>query len=178
MKTFEIALKNEKEKSYRLIIFFIALLHVIFFTWLLFDKELWKKGAVGLVCILLYVIYRLIISKGSDTKFYFGEGFFFVFGVVGIIDFEWLGWGDMILFILSTIALQPILFIFSSSFIALKGFPFKKYKWDDFSNIILKDNILTLDFKSNKIIQGEIVTTNINEEAFNNFVNGQLVKKN
>ena len=36
------------------------------------------------------------------------------------------------------------------------GFPGKKYQWDQFSNVVLKDNILTLDFKNNKLLQAEI----------------------
>ena len=53
--------------------------------------------------------------------------------------------------------------------------PGKKYTWDQFSNVVIKDNILTLDFKNNKLLQGEIETANINEDAFNTFAKQQLV---
>jgi hypothetical protein len=55
-------------------------------------------------------------------------------------------------------------------------FPPKKYQWSLFSNVILKDNILTLDFKNNKLIQAEIETKDVNEEAFNTFAKGQVNK--
>lgn len=52
----------------------------------------------------------------------------------------------------------------------------KVYKWIEFNNVILKDSILTLDFKSNKLIQSEIEEVNfqIDEKAFNRFCNEQL----
>ena len=44
-----------------------------------------------------------------------------------------------------------------------------------FANVILKDNILTIDFKNNKLIQVEI-ENNINEIQFNEFARQQLFK--
>jgi hypothetical protein len=82
----------------------------------------------------------------------------------------------MILYILSSIALAPLTYNFTSSGIKKAGFPPKDYKWDEFSNVVLKDNLLTLDFKNNKLLQAEIATNNINEEAFNIFASEQLNK--
>ena len=43
--------------------------------------------------------------------------------------------------------------------------------WNEFNNIILKDDMLTLDFKNNKLLQLNIVQSDkkIDEEGFNNF---------
>lgn len=45
------------------------------------------------------------------------------------------------------------------------------HRWNEFSNIILKDNLLTLDFKNNKLIQLNIdeTTVNIEENSFNKY---------
>lgn len=50
------------------------------------------------------------------------------------------------------------------------------YKWADMSNVVLKDGILTLDFKSNKIFQSEVKEneTPVNQEKFNQFCAGQV----
>ncbi|MCW3093690.1 MAG: hypothetical protein JWP81_4759 [Ferruginibacter sp.] len=55
------------------------------------------------------------------------------------------------------------------SIIKLFGGPV--YPWHEFSNIILKDGILTLDFKNNKLLQLDIEenTPNTNEQVFNDF---------
>jgi len=50
----------------------------------------------------------------------------------------------------------------------------KRYHWKEFSNLVLKDNLLTLDFKNNKIIQKEIMWQDVNEKEFNAFCNEQL----
>ncbi len=52
------------------------------------------------------------------------------------------------------------------------------YKWADMGNVVLKDGILTLDFKSNKIFQSELKEneTPVDEQKFNQFCTEQLQK--
>ena len=52
-----------------------------------------------------------------------------------------------------------------------KLFSDKKYLWDEFSNLIFKDSLLTLDFKNNKLIQLKIEEneSTVNENEFNHF---------
>ena len=50
-------------------------------------------------------------------------------------------------------------------------------EWNEVSNLILKDNILTIDFKNNKLIQhtiNENENKGLDETAFNTFVQQQL----
>lgn len=51
------------------------------------------------------------------------------------------------------------------------------YKWSDFSNIILKDNLLTLDFRNNKLLQLDIneEKTDVDQEEFNAFCAAHLL---
>lgn len=175
MKRFEITLKNEKEGTYRFIILLFVVLHVLFFVYLLFDEQLWKKGVTGLVITLLYSGYRRLITNTGKQKFSFGSGYFLIF--VFIISYSWWLWGiELLLAALSTIALTPFSFSFTSTDVKKTSFPVKAYKWDQFSNVVLKDNVLTLDFNNNKLLQAEIATPNINEEAFNIFAKEQLNK--
>lgn len=50
------------------------------------------------------------------------------------------------------------------------------YKWADMDNVVLKDGILTLDFKSNKIFQSEVKEneTPVNEQKFNKYCAEQI----
>lgn len=52
----------------------------------------------------------------------------------------------------------------------------KKYSWNAFSNVMLKDNLLTLDFTDNRILQREIqpAAGDVDEAAFNAFCREQL----
>ena len=50
--------------------------------------------------------------------------------------------------------------------------------WNEVSNLILKDNILTIDLKNNKLIQhtiNENENKELDETAFNTFVQQQLI---
>ena len=176
MQKFEVTLKNEKEKTYRFIIFLFVIIHVLFFTYLLFDEQLWKKGVTGLVLTLLYSGYRLLITNTSRQKFSFGSGYFFVISYLTLNDNWWFFGIEITLFTLSSLAITPVTFAFSSADIKKTRVPLKKYKWDELSNVMLKDNMLTLDFKTNKLLQAEIANKNINEEAFNTFAQEQLNK--
>lgn len=55
-----------------------------------------------------------------------------------------------------------------------KSFSEKKYDWSTFYNVIVKDNILTLDFKNNKVLQLEL-EGNIPEKDFNQFCSGKIL---
>ena len=65
---------------------------------------------------------------------------------------------------------------FSTQFIMFDNLMKKKYNWSDFNNIVLKDNILTLDFKSNRLFQKETIDdeSDCDEDEFNEFCREQL----
>jgi hypothetical protein len=52
----------------------------------------------------------------------------------------------------------------------------KTFLWVELNNVILKDRILTVDFKSNKLLQSEIAEESfeIDEKKFNRFCTDQL----
>lgn len=51
-------------------------------------------------------------------------------------------------------------------------------EWKQLSNVVKKDDLLTLDFKSNKIIQVEVSRAEGSEEEFNRFCQRQLAAQN
>ena len=65
---------------------------------------------------------------------------------------------------------------FSKEGITFNTFPFKNYTWQQVTNVLLKDNMLTLDFTNNKIIQREIEPAELTEEEneFNEFCRQQI----
>lgn len=54
----------------------------------------------------------------------------------------------------------------------------KRYSWTDLTNVVIKDGILTLDFKNNKLMQHEIATSVPNniEQEFNDFCRRQIIR--
>lgn len=62
--------------------------------------------------------------------------------------------------------------IFSLEKILYPSFPNKTYLWNEVNNVMLKDNVLTIDLKNNKLIQAVIDKSSadeIDEKAFNEF---------
>jgi hypothetical protein len=65
---------------------------------------------------------------------------------------------------------------FSKDAVTFNTFPFKNYTWQQFKNVMLKDNILTLDFSNNKILQKETESdiSSETEREFNEFCRQQM----
>ena len=80
--------------------------------------------------------------------------------------------------LLYKVSLQEIKFVFGHENIIKMNFPQKKLDWNLLNNVILKDNILTLDFKNNKLLQAEIEKNDINEIDFNSFAKTRMSKTN
>jgi hypothetical protein len=73
---------------------------------------------------------------------------------------------------------HPLEFGFDKSGIVLNSVPSKNYTWSEVINVVLKDNILTLDFKNNRIIQRETedIVSSETEKEFNEFCRLQMGK--
>jgi hypothetical protein len=80
---------------------------------------------------------------------------------------------NMILFLLFSAATDKTVFAFDHERIKQKNFPWKKYTWDQLSNVILKDNILTIDFKNNRLLQIR-TDSDIKESEFNEYAMEQI----
>ena len=173
MQKFEIEIKNEKIKSYMMITLLIVVLNSLFFIFLLFDISQRKNALISLGFILAFTGYRFYISKKNNQSFFFNEWIFFLLMILWVDNYL-IAIISMILFLLYAIALQKFTYNFDSSIIKQKNFPWKKYQWNELRNVILKDDMLTMDFKNNKLLQAEIVNPGINESEFNAFAKKQL----
>ncbi len=71
---------------------------------------------------------------------------------------------------------QPLEIGISDERVVINTFFRRRYEWTAFSNIVLKDNLLTMDFKNNRILQREIIpeVSDVNEAEFNGFCREQL----
>jgi hypothetical protein len=178
MPQFEITLKNYKIKSYRFIALLIVLFNLAIFIYLQFFDKYFYDAAASLFLIAVYGLYRFYIAKKNKSGFYMDEVSFFILAGcwVAIRNYP-IAIGCLLMGILYHISLQKLLFVFNNISVKKINFPPSEYSWSEFSNVMLRDNILTLDFDNNKLIQLEIENEkNINEVEFNEFAHHQLVK--
>jgi hypothetical protein len=65
---------------------------------------------------------------------------------------------------------------FDEEEVVFNTFPRSHYHWSEFTNVVLKDGLITIDFKNNKLIQKEIdsqVAPQL-EQDFNTFCKSRI----
>lgn len=121
-----------------------------------------------------FAIFLLVTNLALLTyTFFLGElhRFYLIYSVVAVID--------IILGALYSYAKKDLAIAISEDGINVSGLPQKKHSWHVLNNVILKDGLLTIDFKNNKIIQQTVPKNNIIEEKdFNDFCKTQLYQAN
>lgn len=178
MEKFEIVLKNSKIKTYRQITLLLVVLNTLFFIYFLFDDALRKTAIISEGVIILFTVFSFYKTKKAKQSFFLSEWVFFLLMLLWIqFDNYWIATVSMILFLLCTAATDKLTYDFNFVLIKQKNFPWNKYSWDQMTNVILKDTVLTMDFKNNRIIQAEIENEDINERDFNGFVKSCLSSK-
>ena len=67
---------------------------------------------------------------------------------------------------------------FDENEIVKNSFPKKRFSWSELNNVVLKDGLLTIDFKNNQLIQKELEsnTTEALENEFNAYAKLHLEK--
>jgi apolipoprotein N-acyltransferase len=176
MNDFQIILKNKKIKSYRLLGFFILLLNTALLLYFLWSPL--KRSAAFLSLIILAIYFLLqwnYIRKGKQA-FFFNEFIFFILGICWInLENYYAVAINFVIGVLFYLAVQKLSVFVSGKGVTINFFPKKEYSWSQFSNVVLKDGLLTLDFKNNKLFQGEIEEEKgINEREFNSFAITEL----
>ena len=178
--TYKIVLKNDKAKSYQNIALLLMLLNLSIFIFFLLSKIHFYETSVALLLSGLYIIYQLYNAKKRNLRFYINEITFFILAGCWVALQNYLvAFFCIIMGILYHLSLQKLIFTFNNKYVKRINFPKAEYSWGMLSNVILKDNILTVDFRNNKLIQAEIVNViyrdkEIEEEEFNEFVQSCL----
>lgn len=94
----------------------------------------------------------------------------------GLPIFYWIAAFYFVAVLLEKQVKFPREIAFDNDGMVINSFPQKNFAWKDLSNVVLKDRILTVDFKNNKIIQQETQedTTAAEEAEFNGFCRSKL----
>jgi len=177
MQQFEITLKNDKIKFYKFISLLLVLLNLAVFVFLLIANVHFYEAAAALLLSGLYLIFLLYIAKKNKDVFSVNEVTFFILAGSWVALQNYLvAFACVLLGILYHLSLQKLQFLFSNSFVKKLNFPQKVYAWEMFANVVLRDNILTIDLKNNTLIQFEI-ESDISESQFNAFAQQHLFNK-
>ena len=178
MQEYEIVLKNDKIKLYNRFAIFVFILNavvIIYFLYSGYGKI--KQSNNGFMALLLLINALLIYIIASFKK---KKQLAFLSLVIGIslywilIGYWWISLIMIMLFYLYNLSKRKLKVSFANQII-YPSFPTRIIQWNELNNVILKDGLLTIDFKNNKIIQQLIKHSNaINEKEFNEFCRQQL----
>ncbi|WP_114792887.1 hypothetical protein U0035_03135 [Niabella yanshanensis] len=179
MSNYQFIIPNKKLVTYQVFSYAIILLNIAGLYLLNPQQESWSWG-IYLLLLLLSAFraigdYRAYKSKRSLKSNVL---------LLVIIALFWsrteynMGiWINLLLAGLYFISTRKLTIVVSEDGVNYPAFPAKNIQWSEISNLILKDDILTIDLKNNKIYQHQIEYTGnvVNEQEFNDFCRTRLV---
>ncbi len=176
-----VILKNPNRKYFNYLGLLLSIASVILFLREIFDTErIHLIFILGVIFILGIIVYNLQGSKNGKKIYYskalliaaliwlkmpYGQWLFILFIILGLLERQAKA--------SSEIGFGKDRIIFNNLFK-------KQLRWSQLSNVILKDNLLTLDFKNNRLVQHEVEDEededDATEEEFNLFCSEMMTK--
>ncbi|MGZ8557076.1 MAG: hypothetical protein ACXWWC_02015 [Chitinophagaceae bacterium] len=180
MQKYELFLKNDRIKAYKTLILFFIAVNIIFFMLLAFQDNSRSRSLLVVAVVVFSLVLENYLSK--KNKKYSGKGVTLLYFVLGylLLHYWWMALAVIIVAIFYAISIRKLIVYVNSTQIIYPSFPKRIYDWSDLSNIILKDDLLTIDFKDNRIIQQLTEKTEhpVNEKEFNDFCKSHLETAN
>ena len=179
MQKFEILLKNEKLKLYnRFSLFILIILTLLYVYFTFFAKPI--SSVSTRYIILAFMILFLVAFYLKKSREIIKPVHFYFFLILGwaLIGEYLLAGVTLLLQLLLDSATGKKMVTLSADKIIYPSFPKRIIYWADLNNLLLKDGLLTIDLKSNKVIQ-QLVDENktpVDEKEFNDFCRQQLNK--
>lgn len=172
---FVIALKNEKLKTYTVISWLIIALNLVAFIYM----GVTKKGTIdnlpyfsaGLI-ICIYISRWMIKRETIDNEM-ISLSFSVAIITWLILQLYWIAAVMLLLFIIQEISRRKLLVLVFEDSISYPSFPKRIIEWKELNNIILKDGLLTIDLKNNRVFQNEILSV-VYEPEFNEFCQSRI----
>ncbi len=180
MESYSIVIKNEKIRWYNRLGLFILFINGIYFSFLLvkiFGDGNYIIIAAGILISFCGIFLNFKSSlKNKDPRVSFSF-FFILLAITWLLCLNyWLTAALIILAVFDFITRMKQAIHFFRDKIELHFFPKRTIAWHELNNAILKDRILTLDFKNDHLLQGEIdnESYSIDENEFTGFCRSQL----
>lgn len=176
MKSYEIILKNNQSEAEILVTrCLFAVAAVASFVYAGEKTDYYLGVTLGIVLVILSLFVKTIINRYKLSRLaLMGTGAIFTFITTGSILFA-------VILLIEGVFFQMLnkkvrVDINAESVIVQYVFQQKAYKWTWLQNVILKDGILTVDFKDDRLLQSEIETdlSAADESKFNEFCREQL----
>jgi hypothetical protein len=180
MSEFTFTLKDNNQKAFNSFFWFLLFLHVIAASVVAISVADKPQKIIAAVIIAVYLILTaaFFLLKNKFKLFVYQ---LIVFGLMIVFWLVQTAWLPALICIAAIVFAYKILktkstAVFSAQNITLTKSLFKKvYHWAAIENVILKDNLLSIDFKNNQLMQVEVTNESpaADEKVFNSFCSQQ-----
>ncbi len=175
-----VTLRNDTGKYIdRLSLLLCSLSALIFLRQQLITPQKTIVYLIGFLFIAVVVGRNIYLHKvKKQEKIYYNRALFFSAIVWTVMpQMQWLVFVFAFLGLFEFHAKFPLEIGFTEQQIVFNSIIKKRYSWNDFNNVVLRDNLLTLDFKSNKLFQKETIDEEgeADEDEFNDFCRERLL---
>jgi hypothetical protein len=173
-----VTLKNQNNRYIDILGLLLSIFSVICFTWeLIHSGNVSVAYLIGSVAVTGFIGWNLL-QTAKKRKVYYSRALLIAALVwMKMPYFQWLVFVFIILALLEYQAKYAIEIGFADNEIVFNSLIKKRYNWSAFSNIVLKDGLLTLDFTNNRVLQREIEDDeedDADEDEFNEYCRKQL----
>jgi len=178
MQKFKLVLINEKVKQYKLFALFIIILNILVLAFLAVTRSEIRYRCVALLILITILFIIEYFAKTKQKKFSAkGASILLVIGLYLSFKFWWPALIMAFLAILYIISVRQFVVSINANNIIYPSFPKRTIQWNELNNIIIRDGLLTLDFKNNKLVQAVVIKRENDsdlEKEFNDFCRKQL----
>ena len=173
-----VTLKNQSHRYIDILGLILSIFSVACFTMQLAgSNNVSVAYLIGSVAVLGIVIYNGA-QQVKKRKVYYSRALLIAALVwMKMPYFQWLVFLFIILALLEYQAKYSVEIGFADNEIVINTLFKKRYTWSAFSNIVLRDGLLTLDFTNNRILQREVEDDeedDADEDEFNDYCKKQL----
>lgn len=178
---YRIVIKNERYNYIRIFqIVFLAIMSIFFIIAAYYKNDIFAFTWPVLICFSIFIAQNQ--ADFTRYKFFRITNFLesgFLWTIAGsILLFTW--WIALLVILIAVLQLfikKQYEIILTKQSVIIKAPPEKEISWQSLQNLVVKDELLTIDYKNNKIFQAAIIPelSNIGNEAeFNDFCRLQL----
>jgi hypothetical protein len=177
--TYLVTLRNDNRKYIDVLSFLLCTASaLLFLRQQLITPQKTIVYGIGFLFVAILVARNVYLKQVKKQEYVrYNRALFFTAIVWTVMPyFQWLVFVFAFLGLFEFHAKFPLEIGFTDKQIVFNSLLKKRYTWKDFNNVVLKDNVLTLDFKNNKIFQKETIDEDgeADEDEFNEFCRQSL----
>ena len=121
---------------------------------------------------------RLFFQKKKKPNYLLlAAGLFLAMIIWLLMGVYWVAVIIFMLGLLYIIASKTVSIHFYPEEIVFSSVPVRHVSWNELSNVMLRDNLLTMDYHNNKLFQAEINAGSLREKDFNEFCRNKLLEE-